>query len=81
MQEVMPRVGIVGVGWFGFQPETPAHSFREMVYKAANRAYVDAGGLDPRRDVDAFVSCQEDFWEGISISDEFAPPDQLGGEP
>ncbi|GGP18930.1 acetyl-CoA acetyltransferase [Thermocladium modestius] len=74
----MPRVGIVGVGWFGFQPETPAHSFREMVYKAANRAYVDAGGLDPRRDVDAFVSCQEDFWEGISISDEFAP-DQLGG--
>lgn len=74
----MPRVGIVGVGWFGFQPETPTHSFREMTYKAANRAYADAGGLDPRRDVDAFVSCQEDFWEGISIADEFAP-DQLGG--
>jgi len=66
------------VGWFGFQPEIVDYSFREMVFKAAQRAYEDAGGLDPRRDADAFISCQEDFWEGISISDEFAP-DQLGG--
>jgi acetyl-CoA C-acetyltransferase len=72
------RVGIAGVGWFGFQPEIVDYSFREMVFKAAQRAYEDAGGLDPRRDVDAFISCQEDFWEGISIADEFAP-DQLGG--
>jgi acetyl-CoA C-acetyltransferase len=76
--EYMPRVGIIGVGWFGFQPETSTYSFREMTYKAANRAYMDAGGLDPRKDIDAFVSSQEDFWEGISIADEFAP-DQLGG--
>ena len=72
------RVGIAGVGWFGFQPEVVDYSFREMVFKAAQRAYEDAGGLDPRADVDAFVSCQEDFWEGISIADEFAP-DPIGG--
>jgi Acetyl-CoA acetyltransferase len=72
------RVGIVGVGWFGFQPEVVDYSFREMMFKAAQRAYEDAGGLDPRSEVDAFVSCQEDFWEGISIADEFAP-DPVGG--
>jgi acetyl-CoA C-acetyltransferase len=72
------RVGIVGVGWFGFQPEVVDYSFREMMFKAAQRAYEDAGGLDPRSEVDAFVSCQEDFWEGIAISDEFAP-DPVGG--
>jgi Acetyl-CoA acetyltransferase len=72
------RVGIVGVGWFGFQPEVVDYSFREMMFKAAQRAYEDAGGLDPRGEVDAFVSCQEDFWEGIAISDEFAP-DPVGG--
>lgn len=72
------RVGIAGVGWFGFQPEVADYSFREMMFKAAQRAYEDAGGLDPRGDVDAFVSCQEDFWEGIAISDEFAP-DPVGG--
>lgn len=74
----MVRVGIAGVGWFGFQPSVVDYSFREMMFKAAQRAYQDAGGLDPRRDVDAFVSCQEDFWEGISIADEFAP-DPVGG--
>ncbi|MEM3326861.1 MAG: thiolase domain-containing protein [Thermoproteus sp.] len=72
------RVAVAGVGWFGFQPEVVDYSFREMMFKAAQRAYQDAGGLDPRRDVDAFVSCQEDFWEGISIADEFAP-DPIGG--
>jgi acetyl-CoA C-acetyltransferase len=50
------RVGIVGVGWFGFQPEVVDYSFREMMFKAAQRAYEDAGGLDPRSEVDAFVS-------------------------
>ncbi|MFN3804879.1 MAG: thiolase domain-containing protein [Pyrobaculum sp.] len=71
------RVGVVGIGWFGFQPEV-SYSFREMMFKAAQRAYQDAGGLDPRSEVDAFVSCQEDFWEGVAISDEFAP-DPVGG--
>lgn len=72
------RVGIAGVGWFGFQPEVADYSFREMMFKAAQRAYQDAGNIDPRSEVDAFISCQEDFWEGISITDEFAP-DPVGG--
>ncbi|MFB6489937.1 MAG: thiolase domain-containing protein [Thermoproteus sp. AZ2] len=74
----MTKVAIVGLGWSGFSPEVVDMSFREMMFKAAQRAYEDAGGLDPRRDVDAFISCQEDFWEGISIADEFAP-DPIGG--
>ena len=49
-----------------------------MVFEAAQRAYEEAGGLNPRTDVDAFISCQEDFWEGIAIANEFMP-DQLGG--
>jgi len=48
-----------------------------MIYEAATKAYEDAGGINPGTDVDAFISCQEDFWEGISICDEFVP-DQLG---
>lgn len=70
-------VAIVGVGWYGFSPSTPEVSFREMMFEAALRAYTDAG-VSPRDDVDAFVSCQEDFWEGIAISDEFAP-EPVGG--
>src|SRR5439155_3039503 len=42
----------------------------------ARRAYTDAG-VDPRRDVDSFVCCSEDFLEGTSIFDEYVP-DQLG---
>ncbi len=72
-----PRVGIIGVGWYGFRPSTPEVSFREMMFEATIRALEDAG-LDARNDVDAFISCQEDFWEGIAISDEFAP-EPLGG--
>ena len=68
----MRRVAIVGAGWAGFRPQTPELSFRELVYEAATRAYEEAG-IDPRSDVDAFVSCQEDYWEGIAIADEFAP--------
>lgn len=73
----MPRVAIVGMGYEGFSRSSEHLSFREMVFQAAVKAYEDAGGIDPRRDVDSFISCQEDFWEGVSISDEFAP-DQLG---
>ena len=68
----------MGVGWSGFAEAVHDLSFREMMFEAAMRAYEDAGGLDPRKDVDAFVSCQEDYWEGIAISDEFAP-DPVGG--
>ncbi|MEM0438473.1 MAG: thiolase domain-containing protein [Sulfolobales archaeon] len=74
----LPKIALVGMGYTGFTRSSEHLSFREMVYQAAVKAYNDAGGIDPRRDVDAFISCQEDFWEGVSISDEFAP-DQLGG--
>jgi acetyl-CoA C-acetyltransferase len=46
------------------------------MFEAAQRAYEDAG-IDPRKDVDSFITCAEDFWEGFSIFDEFTP-DQLG---
>jgi acetyl-CoA C-acetyltransferase len=34
-------------------------------------------GIDPRKDVDSFITCAEDYWEGFSIFDEFVP-DQIG---
>ncbi|AWR98172.1 thiolase domain-containing protein [Acidianus sulfidivorans JP7] len=71
------KVGIIGVGWYGFKPNVKDSSFREMMFEAATRAYEEAN-INPREDVDTFISCQEDFWEGISISDEFAP-DPIGG--
>ncbi|WP_243679764.1 thiolase domain-containing protein [Vulcanisaeta souniana] len=74
----MSRVAIIGIGWYGFRPAVEEVSFREMMFEAAARAYEDAGGLNPRTDVDAFASCQEDFWEGIAIADEFAP-EPIGG--
>jgi acetyl-CoA C-acetyltransferase len=74
MQE---RVAIVGVGCTGFRSITPEQSYKEMVYEAAMRAYTDAG-VDPRRDVESFVTVAEDFHEGTSIFDEYTP-DQIGG--
>jgi acetyl-CoA C-acetyltransferase len=71
------RVAIVGVGWAGFRPTTPDQSYKELVYEAAVRAYAEAG-VDPRRDVESFVTVAEDFHEGTSIFDEYTP-DQLGG--
>jgi acetyl-CoA C-acetyltransferase len=71
------RVAIVGVGWAGFRPTTPDQSYKELTYEAAVKAYEDAG-VDPRRDVDSFVTAAEDFHEGTSIFDEYVP-DQLGG--
>jgi acetyl-CoA C-acetyltransferase len=71
------RVAIVGVGWSGFKPSTPDQSYKELMYEAAVRAYADAG-VDPRRDVDSFVTVAEDFHEGVSIFDEYVP-DQIGG--
>ncbi len=72
----MTRVAIVGIGWEGFPPETPRYSWKELMFEAAVKAYDDAG-IDPRKDVDSFVTCAEDFWEGHSIADEFLP-DPLG---
>ncbi|MCE4601884.1 MAG: thiolase domain-containing protein [Desulfurococcales archaeon] len=71
------RVAIIGVGWYGFKPAVPDLSFREMMFEASVRA-AEAAGVDLRRDVDAFVSSQEDYWEGVAISDEFAP-EPIGG--
>lgn len=70
------RVAIVGVGWSGFRPVTPELSYKELMYAAAVRAYSDAG-VDPRRDIESFVTVAEDFHEGTSIFDEYTP-DQLG---
>lgn len=73
----MSRVAVVGVGYSGYTPVSPHLSFKEMMFEAAKRAYADAR-IDPRSDVDSFIACEEDLWEGISISDEYVP-DQLGG--
>jgi acetyl-CoA C-acetyltransferase len=73
----MSDVAVVGYGYEGFPPETPQFSFKELMFEAALKAYEDAG-VDPRKDVDSFVVCEEDYWAGWSISDESAP-DQLGG--
>ena len=70
------RVAIVGVGWAGFRPVTPELSYKELMYDAAVRAYADAG-VDPRRDIESFITVAEDFHEGTSIFDEYVP-DQLG---
>jgi acetyl-CoA C-acetyltransferase len=71
-------VVIEGVGVAGFATATPNLSWKELMYQAASRAYEDAGGLNPRKDVDGFITCAEDYWEGFGIFDEFTP-DQLGG--
>lgn len=70
------RVAVIGAGWEGYRPLSPDLSYKELMYKAAIRAYDDAG-VDPRRDVDSFVTVAEDFEEGVSIFDEYVP-DQLG---
>lgn len=69
-------VDIVGVGWSGFRSITPDMSYKEMTFEAATRAYADAG-IDPRNDVQGFVTAAEDYHEGTSIFDEYTP-DQLG---
>jgi acetyl-CoA C-acetyltransferase len=70
------RVAIIGLGGAGFRPLTPDVSYKELSYEAAVKAYADAG-VDPRRDVDSFVTVAEDFIEGTSIFDEYVP-DQIG---
>jgi len=70
------EVAIVGVGWSGFRTITPDLSYKELMYEAAVKAY-DEAGIDPRRDVDSFVTVAEDYNEGTSIFDEYVP-DQIG---
>ncbi len=71
------KVDIIGVGWSGFRTLSPDLSYKEIVFEAATRAYADAG-IDPRNDVQGFVTAAEDYHEGTSIFDEYTP-DQLGG--
>jgi acetyl-CoA C-acetyltransferase len=70
-------VAIVGIGYTSYRPLSPEVSYKELMYEAAVKAYEDAG-IDPRRDVDSFVTVAEDFIEGTSIFDEYVP-DQIGG--
>ncbi|MEO0082890.1 MAG: hypothetical protein ABIK33_00685 [candidate division WOR-3 bacterium] len=70
------RVAIIGIGATQFRSLSPDVSYKEMMFEAAVKAYEDAG-IDPRKDVDTFVTCAEDYIEGTSIFDEYVP-DQLG---
>lgn len=72
---MVKKVGIVGVGYYGFRCVSPELSFREMIYEAAAKAYQNAE-LEPK-DVNGFVTAGEDWSEGHSIADEITP-DQLG---
>jgi acetyl-CoA C-acetyltransferase len=72
----MKDVAIIGIGYYGFAPTTNEVSFREGSFIAASRAYSECN-VDPRKDVDSFIACEEDYNEGIAISNEFSV-DQLG---
>lgn len=71
------RVAIIGIGATDFRSTTPELSYKELMFEAAVKAYNDCG-INPRKDVDTFVTCAEDYIEGTSIFDEYVP-DQLGG--
>ena len=69
-----PRVAILGIGFTPIQPFSRHHSFKEMMFEAAQKAYLDAGVKASA--VESFVTCAEDLHEGISIFDEYTH--QLG---
>lgn len=69
-------VAIVGIGQVGYRSMIGEAEVRELAFEASMKAYDDAG-IDPRKDVGSFIHCQEDMWEGTSISSEYSP-DQLG---
>lgn len=71
------RVCVVGVGMTPLKPLSPEVSYKEMMFEAAIKAYEDCG-ITPRKDVDTFVCCSEDYIEGTSIFYEYVP-DQIGG--
>src|SRR5881628_2799016 len=66
------RVGIIGIGMTAFRPSTPEYNWKELMFEAASRAYADAD-INPREDVDSFLTCAEDYYEGFGIFDEFVP--------
>jgi acetyl-CoA C-acetyltransferase len=70
------KLAVVGVGTSGFAALTPDQSYRELIYDAAVKAYLDAG--IEHHQIQGFVTTAEDMQEGYSIADEYTP-DQLGG--
>lgn len=68
-------VAVMGVGFCGSFPTSTGLSYRELIARAAEMAYADAG-IEPE-DLDGGVSVEEDFVSGYSIADEYVP-DQLG---
>ena len=70
-----PRVGIIGIGALAAQPTSVGRSYKELMFEAAQKAYLDAG--IEASEVESFVTCAEDLNEGLSIFDEYTP-DQLG---
>jgi acetyl-CoA C-acetyltransferase len=69
------HIAIIGCGYTPIRVATPEVSYRELTFEAAQRAYADAG--ISHEEVQSAVCCEEDFLEGISITDEYTP-DQLG---
>jgi len=69
------KVSIAGVGVSGFKALTSDLSYRELVFDAAVKAYLDAG--IEHHEIEGFVTTAEDLQEGYSIADEYTP-DQLG---
>jgi acetyl-CoA C-acetyltransferase len=69
-------IWVAGVGEIPCRPSYDEMDFREMLYRAAAKAYLDAG-ITPA-DVDGVVSSGMDFYEGMSITDSYTP-DQVGG--
>ena len=69
------KVAIIGVGYTPARAVTPEVSYRELTFEAAQKAYADAD--ISHTEVESAVCCEEDFFEGISIADEYTP-DQLG---
>jgi acetyl-CoA C-acetyltransferase len=74
--ELKRKVAVVGIGYTDFNSMTPELSWKEFMYEACQKSYFDAG-IDPRLQIDSFITCAEDYWEGFSIFDEFVP-DQIG---
>lgn len=69
------NVAVIGVGYTAISQASPEVSYRELVFEAAQKAYADADIA--HTDIQSAVCCEEDFFEGVSISDEYTP-DQLG---
>ncbi len=69
-------IWIAGVGEIPCRPSYENMDFREMLYRAAKQAYLEAG-ITPS-EIDGVVSSGLDFYEGVSIADSYTP-DQVGG--